>query len=123
MEYQAKTYRVLSYLIDQKSRSKPFYLQRTDMEYHLLTDGDMVLLLTYERGENEYTISTMNLVGQWIDISLTDLLATTSSPHYELMWRHLNYFSITPDMIYDLYASEGFQYEPSYEAENNEEEE
>jgi hypothetical protein len=123
MEYQAKTYRVLSYLIDQKSRSKPFYLQQTDMEYHLLTDGDMVLLLTYERGENEYTISTMNLVGQWIDISLTDLLATTSSPHYELMWRHLNYFSITPDMIYDLYASEGFQYEPSYEAENSEAEE
>lgn len=122
MDTQAKTYSVLSYLIDQKSRSKAFYLEQTGKEYHLLTDDEMVLLLTYDRRENIYEISTMNFVGQWVDLNLNQLLATTNSPDYDLMWRHLNYFNITPDSIYDLYASEDFVYNPSYEADSTNEE-
>lgn len=122
MDTQEKTYSVLSYLIDQKSRSKAFYLEQTGKEYHLLTDDEMVLLLTYDRYEDEYEISTMNFIGQWVGLSLHQLLATTNSPDYDLMWRHLNYFNITPDSIYDLYASEDFVYHPSYEADNTNEE-
>lgn len=121
MDTQAKTYSVLSYLIDQKSRSKAFYLDQTGKEYHLLTDDEMVLLLTYDRRKHKYEISTMNFIGQWVDLSLNQLLSTTNSPDYDLMWRHLNYFNITPDGIYDLYASENFTYSPSYEQESEDE--
>jgi hypothetical protein len=117
MDSQVKTYSVLSYLLDQKSRSKPFYLEQTGKEYHLLTDGDMVLLLTYNRYENEYEISTMNLIGYWVGISLDELLATSSSPNYDLIWRHLKYFGITPDQIYNLYSNDTFSYSPRYQIE------
>lgn len=122
MDTQAKIYSVLSYLIDKKSRSKAFYLDQTGKEYHLLTDDEIVLLLTYDRREHEYELSTMNFIGEWIDFSLNQLLVTTSSPDYDLMWGHLNYFHITPGGIYDLYASEDFVYHPSYEADNTNEE-
>lgn len=117
MSHEPKTYSVLSYLIDQKSRSQPFYLETTGKEYHLLTDGEMVLLLTYDRQDNEYELSTMNLVGSWIDISLNQLIATSSSPNYDLIWRHLKYFGITPDQIYNLYSNDAFTYVVNYEKE------
>lgn len=116
-----KIYEALSYIVDQKSRSAAFYLNATDTEYHLLSDGDMVILVTLNRSENSYEISTMNFVGQWIDVSLETLMQTQGGPDYDTLWRHLRYFNITPDKIYDLYSNDTFVYKPSYESEEEQE--
>jgi hypothetical protein len=122
MREEKKIYECLSYIIDSKTRASSFFLEATGKEYHMVSDGDIVIMLSYNRDDEEYEISTLNLGSQWVDISLSQLMATNGSTDYELMWRYLNYFNITPDKIYELYANDAFQYCPKYEIENEEEE-
>lgn len=114
MSDQRKVYEALSYIVDQKSRSSAFYLSATDTEYHLLSDGDMVILVTLNRSEDSYEVSTMNFVGEWIDIPLDVLMQTQGGPDYDTVWRHLKYFNITSNNIYDLYANDTFTYQVDY---------
>jgi hypothetical protein len=122
MSEEKKIYEVLSYIIDKKTRSSSFFLEATGKEYHMLSDGDIIIMLTYNRDDNAYEISTLNLGGQWIDLPLNQLVAINGSKDYELMWRYLNYFNITPDKLYELYANDDFAYCPKYDTENEEEE-
>jgi hypothetical protein len=112
-----KLYQSVAYLIKQHRRATAFYLPMTDKEYHLLSDGDIVIMLSLEREASDYEISTMNFTGSWVDLELNALMATEGGMDYDLMWRHLKYFNITPDKIYDLYSSASFVYEPHYDTE------
>jgi hypothetical protein len=122
MGEEKKVYDALSYIIDKKSKSSSFFLEATGKEYHMVSDGDIIIMLTYNRDDDEYEISTLNLGGQWIDMALNQLMATNGSTDYELMWRYLNYFNITPDKIYELYINDNFEYCPNYKIESEEEE-
>ena len=123
MSEEKKIYDALAFLIDSKSRSSSFYLEVTGKEYHVVSDGDIVIMLSYSRDYDEYEISSMNMGGAWVDLSLPHLMATSGTKDYEMIWRYLNYFDITPDKIYDLYANENFEYCPRYEADELEEQE
>jgi hypothetical protein len=123
MQEAKKIYEALAYIIDKKSKSSSFFLEATGKEYHMVSDGDISIMLTYNRDDDEYEISTLNLAGTWIDLSLNQLMATDGSKDYELVWRYLNYFNITPDKIYELYVSDNFEYCPNYDIESEEEEE
>jgi hypothetical protein len=122
MSEEKKIYDALAYLIDKKSRSSSFYLSATDKEYHIISDGDIVVMLSHARQDNEYEISSMNLGGKWVDLSLSHLMKTEGTTDYQMIWRYLNYFYITPDKIYELYANEEFEYCPNYAADEMEEE-
>jgi hypothetical protein len=115
MTEEQKIYSVLSFLLDKKPRSTFFYLSTTNKEYHLLRDSEIIILLSYDRGENEYEISTMDFTDKWINLDLLTLMQTQSFKDQEVMWKHLNYFGITPDKIYDLYSNDNFSYVPEYE--------
>jgi hypothetical protein len=116
MAEEKKIYEALAYLIDNKTRSSKFYLEVTGKEYHIVSDGEIVIMLAYSRDYDEYEISSMNLGGAWLDLSLDQLMQTSGSKDYDLIWRYLKYFDITPDKIYELYANENFSYLPEYEA-------
>jgi hypothetical protein len=120
MSEERKIYEALSFLIDKQPRSSKFYLSSEDKEYHMLSDGDIVIILIYHRADKVYEISTMSFTGSWIDLTLNDLVSIDSTSHRDLMWRHLEYFRITPDQIYGLYSSEGFEYCPRYHEEEEE---
>jgi hypothetical protein len=122
MTEEKKIYDALAYIIDQKTRSSSFFLEATAKEYHVISDGEIIIMLAYDRDYQEYEISTLNLGGKWIDISLSQLMATSGSGDYDLMWRYLNYFNITPDKIYELYSNDSFEYCPNYELNEAEEE-
>jgi hypothetical protein len=115
MNESKKIYDALAFLIDQQRRSSAFFLESTGKEYHMLSDGDIVIMLSYEREDNMYEISTINFIGAWIDLDLQALMAMSGSTQYEIMWRHLNYFNITPQKIYDLYSNDSFEYCLVYE--------
>ena len=123
MSDSKKIYESLAYIIDQKTRASSFKLDVLTKEYHVLRDGDIMIMLSYQWEDDEYEISTLNMADRWIDLDLLDLMATSGSKDYELMWRHLNYFDITPDKIYELYANDDFEYCPRYEVDEEEEEE
>ena len=123
MSEQKKIYEAISYLIDKKTRASSFKLDILAKEYHVLRDGDIVIMLTYQWEDDEYEMSTINIADRWIDLDLMDLMATSGSKDYELMWRHLNYFDITPDKIYELYANDEFEYCPRYEQDEDFDEE
>lgn len=123
MSDSKKIYEALAFLIDERSRSSMFRLPQTEKEYHVLRDGDIVIMLTYQYVDDEYEISTIDFTDRWIDLSLEQLMATSGSKDYELMWRHLDYFKITPDKIYELYSNDEFEYCPRYDLDEEEEEE
>jgi hypothetical protein len=123
MNERKKIYESISYLIDKQTRSSFFKLDILSKEYHLLRDGDIIIMLAYQWEDDEYEISTLNIADRWIDLDLLTLVATSGSTDYDLMWRHLNYFGITPDKIYALYANDTFEYCPKYELDYEEREE
>jgi hypothetical protein len=118
-----RVYSALGYLIKQKHRSSVFYLAELKREYHLISDGDIVILLIHDQSEETYEVSTLNLVGQWVDLDLDNLMMVDGGSLHDLIWRHLKYFNITPDLIYSLYANDTFEYCPRYEAEEFDENE
>lgn len=115
MSEQKKIYQAIAYLIDKQPRSSSFKLDMLAKEYHVLRDGDIIIMVTYEWNDEEYEISTINMADRWVDLTLSALMAINGSTDYELMWRHLHYFGITPDKIYELYSNSEFEYYPHYD--------
>jgi nuclear transport factor 2 (NTF2) superfamily protein len=122
MSERKKIYQALSFLIDKQTRSSSFKLDALTKEYHVLRDGDIIIMLSYEWEDDAYEISTINIADRWIDLDLLTLMSTSGSSDYDLMWRHLTYFGITPDKIYELYSNDTFEYCPKYEIDEEEEE-